>query len=50
MGFVRAFRGAFGGTLGDQWVDFYAPKDNLSVTAAVFQEQPGELTRIEEPI
>ena len=36
MGFVRAFKGAFGGTLGDQWVDFYAPKDNLSVTAAVF--------------
>ena len=36
MGFVRAFKGAFGGTLGDQWVDFYAPKGNLSVTAAVF--------------
>lgn len=36
MGFVRAFKGAIGGTLGDQWVDFYAPKDNLSVTAAVF--------------
>lgn len=27
MGFVRAFKGAIGGTLGDQWVDFYAPKD-----------------------
>lgn len=36
MGFVRAFKGAIGGTLGDQWVDFYAPKDYLSVTAAVF--------------
>lgn len=37
MGFVRAFKGAIGGTLGDQWVDFCAPKDNLSVTAAVFR-------------
>lgn len=36
MGFVRAFKGAIGGTLGDQWIDFYAPKDSLSVTAAVF--------------
>ena len=36
MGFVRVFKGAFGGTLRDQWVDFYAPKDNLSITAAVF--------------
>lgn len=31
MGFVGAFKGAFEETLGDQWVDFYAPKDILQV-------------------
>lgn len=36
MGFIQAFKGAFGGTFADQWKDFYGPKQNVSPTAAVF--------------
>ena len=40
MGFIQAAAGAIGGTLADQWVDFYAPVGNVSPTAAIF---PGVL-------
>ena len=36
MGFIQAFKGAFGGTFADQWKDFYGPKQGVSGTAAVF--------------
>lgn len=40
MGFIKAFSGAFGGTLADQWQDFYVPRAGVSSTAAVFQAVP----------
>lgn len=36
MGFIKAFAGALGGTLADQWKDFLAPPTNLAPTAALF--------------
>ncbi len=36
MGFIKAFTGAIGGTFADQWKDFYAPKQGVSSTAAIF--------------
>ena len=36
MGFIKAFGGALSGTFADQWKDFYAPKQGVAGTAAVF--------------
>lgn len=36
MAFIKAFTGALGGTLADQWKDFLVPPPGLSPTAAVF--------------
>jgi membrane protease subunit (stomatin/prohibitin family) len=36
MGLIRAAVGAIGGTLADQWKDFYTVPDNLAPTAALF--------------
>lgn len=36
MGFIQAFRGSLGGTLADQWKDFYGPMEKVPETAAVF--------------
>ncbi len=36
MGLIQAATGAIGGTLADQWVDFFGVPDGLSPTAAVF--------------
>ena len=40
MGFIKAFSGALGGSFADQWKDFYAPRDGVSATAALFQAVP----------
>lgn len=40
MGFVQAAIGAVGGTLGDQWRDFYTVPDGLPPTAALFPAVP----------
>ena len=36
MGLIQAAIGAIGGTLGDQWVDFYGVPDGVTSTVAVF--------------
>ncbi len=36
MGLFQAVSGAIGGTLADQWLDFYTVPDGLPATAAVF--------------
>src|SRR5690625_283640 len=36
MGFIKAFTGAVGGTMADQWLDFLAPPAGLAPTAAIF--------------
>ncbi len=36
MGFIKAFSGAIGGTLADQWKDFYVPKSGVPATAGLF--------------
>ena len=40
MGFIKAFSGALGGTLADQWKDFYVPREDVPSTAAIFQAVP----------
>lgn len=40
MGFIQAFVGALGGTLADQWKDFYGPLPNVPATAAIFPGVP----------
>ena len=40
MGFIKAFTGALGGTLADQWLDFYMPDSSIPATAAVFPAKP----------
>jgi membrane protease subunit (stomatin/prohibitin family) len=40
MGFIKSFAGALGGTLSDQWKDFYAPKSNISGTVAISEAMP----------
>lgn len=40
MGFIKAFGGALGGTFADQWLDFYAPRQGVPGTAALFQAVP----------
>jgi len=37
MGFIKAFTGALGGTLADQWKDFYMPEEGVPATAGVFR-------------
>ena len=36
MGLIQAAIGAVGGTLGDQWLDFYGVPDGVPSTAALF--------------
>ena len=40
MGFIKAFAGSLGGTFADQWKDFYAPRQDIPETAALFQAVP----------
>ena len=40
MGFIQAVKGSIGGTLADQWKDYYGPKTNVSATAGVFPGIP----------
>lgn len=40
MGFIQAVNGSIGGSLADQWKDFYGPKSNVSATAGVFPGVP----------
>ncbi|WP_314730293.1 SPFH domain-containing protein [Peptostreptococcus stomatis] len=40
MGFIQAIKGAVGGTLADQWQDFYGPMTGVSPTAAIFPGVP----------
>ena len=40
MGFIKAFAGALGGTLADQWKDYYTPLSGVPATAAVFRAVP----------
>lgn len=40
MGFIKAFTGAVGGMLADQWKDFLTPPDGLAPTAAIFPAVP----------
>jgi membrane protease subunit (stomatin/prohibitin family) len=35
MGFIKAFAGALGGTLADQWKDFIMPMGGVNATAAL---------------
>jgi membrane protease subunit (stomatin/prohibitin family) len=40
MGLIQAAAGALGGTLGDQWKDFFTVPENLPETAALFAAVP----------
>lgn len=40
MGLIQAAIGALGGTMADQWKDFFTVPDNLAPTAAVFSAVP----------
>ncbi|GAA1521572.1 SHOCT domain-containing protein [Nocardioides humi] len=40
MGLIQAAIGAIGGTLGDQWLDFYGVPDGITSTVAVFPAVP----------
>ena len=40
MGLIQAVVGSIGGTLADQWKDFYTVPDGLSATAALFAAVP----------
>lgn len=40
MGFIKAFVGAIGGSLADQWIDFLLPPEGLTPTAAIFPAVP----------
>ena len=37
MGFIKAFTGAFGGAMADQWLDYYVPRTDVPPTAGLFQ-------------
>lgn len=37
MGFIKAFSGALGGALADQWKDFYVPRPDVTSTTAIFE-------------
>lgn len=45
MGFIKAFAGAMGGTLADQWKDFIVPRDDVNATSAVFGARRKETDR-----
>lgn len=36
MGFIKAFKGALGGTFADQWLDFIRPRTDVTATSLVF--------------
>jgi len=40
MGFIKAFAGALGGTLADQWKDFYMPQEGDPATSGGFRAVP----------
>lgn len=40
MGFIQAFKGAIGGVLADQWLDFLTVPNSLAPTAALFAAVP----------
>ena len=40
MGFIKAFAGAIGGTLADEWKEFIVPESNVPATAAIFKAVP----------
>ena len=40
MGFIQAIKGSIGGTLADQWKDYYGPKPGVSPTAGLFPGVP----------
>jgi hypothetical protein len=40
MGLIQAVTGSIGGTLADQWKDFYTIPDGLPATAALFAAVP----------
>ncbi|MBS1848527.1 MAG: SPFH domain-containing protein, partial [Actinobacteria bacterium] len=40
MAFIKAFAGALGGTMADQWKDFLMPPPGLAPTAALFPGVP----------
>ncbi|ROR72374.1 SHOCT domain-containing protein [Bogoriella caseilytica] len=40
MGFIKAFSGALGGSMADQWKDFLVPPRGLAPTAAIFPAVP----------
>ncbi len=40
MGFIQAIKGSIGGTLADQWKDYYGPKSGVSPTAGLFPGVP----------
>lgn len=40
MGFIKAFTGGIGGAFADQWLDFYAPQENVPATAAIYHAVP----------
>lgn len=37
MGFIKAFTGALGGTLADEWKDFFIPRSDVTATSGVFR-------------
>ena len=37
MGFIKAFTGALGGTLADEWKEFMTPETNVPATAGVYK-------------
>ncbi|MCL2402860.1 MAG: SPFH domain-containing protein [Coriobacteriia bacterium] len=40
MGFIRAFKGAIGGTFADQWQDYLMPRPGVTATAGLFEAVP----------
>ena len=40
MGLIQAAKGAIGGMLADQWLDFHTVPDGLPPTAALFAAVP----------
>ena len=49
MGLLQAVAGSIGGTLADQWKDFYTVPDGLPATAALFAAVPRG-SGLDEPI
>jgi membrane protease subunit (stomatin/prohibitin family) len=40
MGFIKAFTDSVGGMLGDQWQDFYTPRNDVSATTIIYPGTP----------